>query len=277
VCYLAYHDTITPQLTLRPHANVVVEFAPRERCYGHALNDPACATNATYAAALERYLELFEGRVRLFEYYGDAILFFGCALPLTAVIAADLEYYRRLGIPAITMLQFGTYSLWAYPLNYLTFAAATAGAAPPVSNGYCARFGRNACGAAAAYADLEGIMRPVATYGDIRRPPTAPHAAAHLLPHVEAALPRLLAVAQSLTQLRDATLDAQAALVRYTHAVLDGVRQQLCSTVAGTAPPTDTRYAQSLQIIEAVERRFKGLWGTVDLPIIHSFYTFSER
>ena len=98
VCYLAYHDTLEAAFTLAPEPDVVAEFAPRERCYGHALNDPECTTNRRYAAALERYVERFAGRVRLFEYYGDAILYFGCAVPLTAVIAADLAYYQRLGL-----------------------------------------------------------------------------------------------------------------------------------------------------------------------------------
>ena len=80
-----------------------------------------------------------------------------------------------------------------------------------------------------------------------------------------------------MAQSGDAALAAQAALVRYTHAVLDGVRQQLCSTVAGTGRPADTSYAEALQLMEAVEHRFKGLWGAVDLPIIHSFYALSAQ
>jgi len=275
VCYLAYHDTIEPQLTLRPGPNVVAEFAPRERCYGHAINDPQCVTNRRYATALERYVELFDGHVRLFEYYGDAILFFGCAVPLTQVIRDDLDYYKRLGIAGITMLQFGTFSLWAYPLNFLTFAteASVSAAAPSVSDQYCARLGPRAGAAAGAWGQLEAIMRHVVTYGDIRRPPRSSAAAARLLPHVESALPQLVDVAQRLEALDDAALTAQAALLRYTHTVLDGVQEQLRSTIAGTCGPGDTRYGQALQIIDAVDRRFKGLWGTVDLPIIHSYYS----
>ena len=103
-------------------------------------------TNRRYAAALERYVELFDGRARLFEYYGDAILFAGCAVPMARVIDADLDYYQRLGIREITMLQFGAFSRWAYPLNFVTFAAKVTGQAPATAvDGYCAR-----CGPAAA-------------------------------------------------------------------------------------------------------------------------------
>ncbi len=270
VCYLAYHDTIEPDVSVRPDDRVTVEFAPRERCYGHALNDPRCASNRRYAAALQRYATIFEGRVRVFEYYGDAILFFGCAVPLTHVIAADMEYYRRLGIEGITMLQFGTFSLWAYPLNFAAFAAQTRGCAASVE-AYCRRVGAEAQAAAAGFAELEGLMREVVTYGDIRCPPRERAAAAAVLARVRPVLPRLRALAQHFEQLEDEALRAQAALVSYTHKVLEGVGRELSDTVAGTCT-TSALYGEALQIIEAVDRRFKGLWGTVDLPIVHNFY-----
>jgi hypothetical protein len=274
VCYLAYHDTIDPDVTIRPDGNVMVEFAPRERCYGHALNDPACTSNRRYAAALERYVDLFEGRVRLFEYYGDAILFFGCAVPLTQVIAADLDYYGQLGVDGITMLQFGSFSVWAYPLNFAAFAAQLmrVGGFRSSVDAYCARFGSHAPAASAAFAELEGIMQQVATYGDIRRPPRDPVVAASVVACVEDALPRLMAVARSLEKLGDETLKAQGALIGYTHKVLEGVCQELRAAATGNPSRAEDRYGEALQIIETVERRFKGLWGTVDLPIIHSFY-----
>lgn len=272
ICYLAYHDTLDADLTLRPDPNVVAEFAPRERCYGHAMNDPECATNRRYAAALERYVELFEGRVRLFEYYGDAILYFGCPVPMAQVIAADLAYYQQLGIRDILMLQFGAFSAWAYPLNFLTFAAATTGAANRYAH-YTTRYGAHADAARAAFAELEEIMRSVVTYGDIRRPPRTPEAAAVVLPQVTAALPRLATLAQRLATLGDDQLAALAGLIRYTCTVLEGAQQDLQDTLAGRSPSGAERYAAALEIIAAVDRRFKGLWGAVDLPIIHSFFT----
>jgi hypothetical protein len=275
VCYLAYHDTVEADLTLRPEANVFAEFAPRERCYGHALNDSECATNRRYAAALERYVDLFDGRIRVFEYYGDAILFCGCAVPLAQVIGADLEYFRRLGIPGITMLQFGTYSLWAYPANFLAFADGTAGgrrqgtpAAAGAIDAYCARFGAHAGAAREALAGLESIMQGVATYGDIRRPPRGTDAAA-VLASIAAAAPRIEALAARLEGLPDDALAAQAALLRYTRLILNGVRHEMREREVGPAGPI---YEEALQIVDAVDRRFKGLWGAIDLRVIHAFY-----
>jgi hypothetical protein len=279
VCYLAYHDTIDADLTVRPDDNVVVEFAPRERCYGHAVNDTGCDTNRRYAAALERYVDWFGGRVRLFEYYGDAILYFGCAVPLTEVIAADMDYYARLGVPGVTMLQFGTYSLWAYPLNFLAFADASQHACAPADVGreYCTRFGAHAGEAAKLLADVEDSMRGIVVYGDIRRPPRGADAARRVLGPVEAALPRLLRIGEQLAARGDEALVAQAALVRYTHAVLAGVRQQLQDTLAGQPRDAELLYDEALRVIDTVERRFKGLWGDVDLPIIHRFFAAAAQ
>jgi hypothetical protein len=279
VCYLAYHDTLDAELTVCPHEHVFVEFAPRERCYGHALDDPACATNRRYAAALERYVELFSGRVRLFEYYGDAILFFGCSVPLTEVIAADMDYYARLGVPGVTMLQFGRYSLWAYPLNFLAYAAASRGRCEParIRRDHCARFPAHAAAATALFGEVENIMRAVVTYGDIRRPPAATDAARQVLASVDMALPDLVRVSEQLAALGGDALAAQATLVRYTHRVLGAVRQQLQDTLAGHPRDAEPQYTAALRALDAVEPRFKGLWGSVDLPVIHSFFALAAH
>ena len=275
IYYLAYHDTIDPDLHVSPDDSVWIEFAPRERCYAHALNDPHCATNRRYAAALERYVELFAGRVRLFEYYGDAILFFGCAVPLAEVIGADLAYYRHLGVPGITMLQFGRFSLWAYPVNFLAFAAGvtTECGTRALRAGYCARFGAHGALMEDGLQQLESTMRHVVTYGDIRRPPHGPPAA-QVLQQIERALPQIQQLAARLERPPDAEIAAHSALLHHTATVLDGVRCELRNAAAGDpAPPATDRYAAALQILDAVDARWKGLWGTVDLPIVHSFYT----
>src|SRR5438445_292126 len=105
--HLAYHDTLPPPESVRPAPGVSAEFAPRERCYAHPLDDPACVTNRPYRQAFERHLEHFAGRVHVFEYYGDAILFGGCAVPLVDVCGRDLEYYRRAGARGVSCLTFG--------------------------------------------------------------------------------------------------------------------------------------------------------------------------
>src|SRR5579863_2026525 len=96
VAYLAYHDTIEPHRGLRPRPNVWFEWAPRERCYVHAIDDAACEINPHYLDSLRRYLELFDGRGHVFEYYADSILFGGVGFATPGIIAADLKCYRAL-------------------------------------------------------------------------------------------------------------------------------------------------------------------------------------
>ncbi len=271
VCYLAYHDTLDARLRMQADARVVCEWAPRERCYGHALHDPDCERNRRYRISLEQHLDLFQGRVRLFEYYGDAILYFGCALPMAEVLAADMSYYQQLGIREALMLQFGTYSTWAYPLSFLAFSEATqrgSVSAARLRAGYCERFAAAAGVAEQAFLVMEQSLGRIARYGDIRVPPkTAPLAAA-TQSAIAAELPRLRQVLDELTTAKNDHLRSQADLLRYTMLVLEGVAQDIAQQGSG-AP----LYARALAIAEAADRRSKGFWGAVDLPIIHNFYS----
>ena len=121
IAYLAYHDTIDPHPGLKPLDNVWFEWAPRERCYSHAIDDPACEINPRYLESLKRYIEIFNGRGHVFEYYADAILFGGLGFATPAVVARDLRAYQRLGITSISCLTFGAYSAMAYPVNLEAF------------------------------------------------------------------------------------------------------------------------------------------------------------
>src|SRR5262249_24127310 len=141
------------------------------------------ATNVFYRRMLDEHLERFEGRVDVFEYYGDAILFGGCAVPLPGVIARDLEAYRRAGVRGVSCLVFGAYSLWAYGANVAAFARGVrAPAATPeaVHQHNRGRFGAGAEAMARYLAALERIMAGVVTYGDVLLPPadSAAHRAA---------------------------------------------------------------------------------------------------
>src|ERR1039458_4794096 len=121
IAYLAYHDTIDPPPGLEPFDNVWFEWAPRERCYSHAIDDPACEINPRYLESLTHYIEIFNGRGHVFEYYADAILFGGLGFATPAVVARDLRAYQRLGITSISCLTFGAYSAMAYPVNLEAF------------------------------------------------------------------------------------------------------------------------------------------------------------
>jgi hypothetical protein len=136
VAFVLYHDTLSglPEGPItkdgRPFASpqVIGLYAPRERCYAHAIDDPNCPRNRYYWNALQKAIKVLQGRVDVFEYYGDTILwhYFNIAIP--HVIAGDLRAYRRAGIRELQTLVFGTSSLWVHGLNLATVAWLSSGA-----------------------------------------------------------------------------------------------------------------------------------------------------
>jgi hypothetical protein len=111
VAFLAYHDTLDAPRGVRPRENVCLVFAPRERCYEHALADPDCRTNPRYRDALLEQIEHFGATgaapPRVFEYWFDAILFAGGVPDLTETMADDLAFYREAGVHTVQMLMTG--------------------------------------------------------------------------------------------------------------------------------------------------------------------------
>jgi hypothetical protein len=111
VAFLAYHDTIEVPRGVRPHDNVCLVFAPRERCYEHSLADPDCRTNARYRDSLRAQIEHFGAAdaapPRVFEYWFDAILFADGVPDLTETMADDLAFYRDAGVHTVQMLVTG--------------------------------------------------------------------------------------------------------------------------------------------------------------------------
>jgi len=110
LAYLAYHDTVFPPRVVKPGAGLIYFYAPRERCYAHALNDPTCNLNRKYAQALENGLPAFgSANAEVFEYYADQILYENMTNPpIPEVLSADLQYYHKLGIPAVGALMTNT-------------------------------------------------------------------------------------------------------------------------------------------------------------------------
>jgi len=273
VFHLAYHDTLEPPRAVRPDPRVWAEFAPRERCYAHALDDPACATNAAYRRALDAHLELFAGRVHVFEYYGDAILFGGCAVPLAEVVERDLDYYARAGVRGVSCLVFGQYSLWAYGVNVEAFArgAVFPTTAAGARGAHAARFGRAAEPVVRYLAALERVMAEVVTYGDVLLPPAeAARAAA-----VRAALAAARRQAPELRRLLAAAPAARAAeepLLEYTFAVLEALERWLAAAGPEARDAALAALAGAVRHVRAADPALTGTWGRHDLEITHHFF-----
>lgn len=125
IANIAYHDTLFPGRNIAPAPECFLLFAPRERCYGHALDDPGCERNRRYLAALEAWLERFRGigDSHTFEYYFDQVLFRGMYPFLPDIVLGDMPAYHSRGIEAHMSLQVAGPEL-VPEFNMLLFAEA---------------------------------------------------------------------------------------------------------------------------------------------------------
>lgn len=291
VAYLAYHDTIDPDPALRPRENVHFEWAPRERCYRHAIDDAQCEVNPRYLESLRRYLELFDGRGHVFEYYADAILFGGIAVATPAVIMRDLRAYRRLGVDSVACLTFGAYSVLACPVNLEAFVRASR--APEESadaaREYAAEGRHRECAAAMreGYKAIERASELVLDYADVMRPQGAvARAARKRIELTEAARD----VGQAIEAVERAAEAAQARLARaeaelwkYSREALNGIAAYFGameghgSERARRGAEAIGKIADAVSHVRAIDAELKGTWGAYDLEWIREIWLDALR
>jgi hypothetical protein len=286
IAYLAYHDTIEPHPGLKPLDNVWFEWAPRERCYSHAIDDSACEINPRYLESLKRYIDIFNGRGHIFEYYADAILFGGLGFVTPAIVASDLRAYRRLGITSISCLTFGAYSVMAYPVNLEAFVRGTRD--PDFDPGATlvdtasGRHPRYSTEMAAAYRAVERASKLCLDYADVIRPiVSASKAARKRVELQEAALTfnEAIAAADQIGSCADTRLaDAEKELWRYSSDVMAGMSDYLGALqqtgvhrqIWGAA--AITRVTDAIAHIRDIDPEIKGTWGAYDLEWIREFW-----
>ena len=293
VAYLAYHDTLEPDPALRPLDNVWFEWAPRERCYSHAIDDPACAVNPRCLESLKRYIDLFDGRGEVFEYYADAILFGGMGFATPSIIVRDLRAYHRMGLRSISCLTFGAFSALAYPVNLEMFTRATRSLDidpdTAVDDIAATRYPGCAPAIAGVYRSIARASAMVLTYGDVLRPPPAPaDAARRRLRLLNAAAMMRDGVAAAKAIVEGAMgepgnairpeIGAQRNLWEYSAEALEGIAQWLEARTLGGAE----RSATGARAIEKVDRAarhvreigsaLKGTWGTYDFERFHGIW-----
>jgi hypothetical protein len=282
VAYLAYHDTLEPVAELDPLPNVSFEWAPRERCYSHTIDDPVCAVNPRYFDSLKRYIDLFEGRGHVLEYYADAILFGGLGFATPAIIAGDLRAYRALGVTSVSCLTFGAYSVLAYPVNLEAFARATRSPDfdPEATLADVAAQRHPRCSAAmtAAYRSIARASALILEGGgDVMQPPldTAPlvptgrarnlRRARDLLDEARAATGHILGDA------RDQLSVAERAIWQYGREVVNGVADYI-EAAGETGDERRRRGAAAISQIgdaithvRGIDLALRGTWGAYDV------------
>jgi hypothetical protein len=212
LAHLSYHATVYAPQKIKPHANVRLFYAPRERCYRHAMGE--CEANRRYLAWLKAQVDLFPNQPEVMEYYQDLVLYRQMPLPLHPVIGRDVKAYRAAGVHRITSLAFQRYSDWAYGVNYYVLGKALwrGEGSPDDLAEYCQAVYGPAAAPMQRYFD--GLFALCATaletcgyesFADLRYPPDEPFNAvhaAHLAPLV--AKERLDEIEKLITAARSA-------------------------------------------------------------------------
>lgn len=177
VIVIAYHDTLVPDLRVRPDPEFQLIFAPIHRCYAHALDDPTCERNAWHVENLRRWLEIMPaGRLAVFEYFTDTYRFRSLGVNVPGVVLADLRFYHRLGVRRMTNVTITvTYDYLSHPASYQAYAAGlwdpTADAGV-VLDDFCRRAYGPAAGAMRHYwATMEPATAKLSTHGHPTDPP----------------------------------------------------------------------------------------------------------
>ena len=280
VAYLAYHDTIDPDRKLRPLPNVYFEWAPRERCYIHPIDDPSCTINPRYFESLKRYLEIFDGRGHVFEYYADAILFGGLGFATPKVIARDLQAYRALGIEGISNLTFGAYSVLAYPVNLEAFVRGTRTPkfSPSSVLDDCAasRHPKDAEVLGKAYRNVEKAAALVLDYADVMRPyKMTPQKAAAKKSQIVKAITKfdhaMKLAKQARQEHRDVLAGAEEDLWNYSLEVLSGIgdyiraREEKGIVRHTLGDGAVALVATAIEHIHHIDPALEGTWGAYDI------------
>jgi Domain of unknown function (DUF4838) len=287
VAYLAYHDTIDPDPKLRPLPNVWFEWAPRERCYVHAIDDPACTINPRYFESLKRYIDIFDGRGHVFEYYADAILFGGLGFATPKVIARDLQAYSALGIESIANLTFGAYSVLAYPVNLEAFVRGTRAPKFSVSGVFddtaSVRHPKAAEALGKAYRGVEKAAALVLDYADVMRPyKMTPQKAAAKKPQIVKAITQfnhaMKLASQAQAKHNDVLSGAEANLWNYSLEALSGIGDYIRAleekgivrhTLGDGAVAL---VATAIEHIHQIAPAYKGTWGSYDIEWIREIW-----
>jgi len=120
---LAYDNTLDPPQQVSPAPALFLEFAPIRRRYDRPLAAADVPENRAHLAQLERLLAFFGAeRAQVLEYWLDASRFSHWRRPAVqvpfnrAVLTADAQLYRQLGIRSITT--FGVYLDAEYLARY---------------------------------------------------------------------------------------------------------------------------------------------------------------
>ncbi len=109
-CYLAYQKTRPAPTSVQPAEGIFLEYAPFDRDFDRAMNDPSSEKNVTEGEPLPALLSFFGTKgAKVLEYWLDNSLFSKWTKPPKPftlngeVLRQDLAYYESLGFTDATV------------------------------------------------------------------------------------------------------------------------------------------------------------------------------
>ncbi len=120
VDFLLYNETLDKTEQIKVDAdNMYGMFAPRGRCYAHALDE--CENNRWHLQSMVEAEKRLPTGMEVFEYYSDICLWMKAKTAFPHTVAKDMKIYLENGANKITDLTFGNYSYWAHDLTTYVF------------------------------------------------------------------------------------------------------------------------------------------------------------
>ena len=109
LCYLAYKDTLDVPKKIKPDDGIFLEFAPMERSYSAAINDPDCEINRMHVEKMKDLLAFFGTKnSAVLEYWIDNSFYSDFKKPAKKfpfnpeIAKKDIAFYKSQGFEKIT-------------------------------------------------------------------------------------------------------------------------------------------------------------------------------
>ena len=115
IAYLQWREL--PTREIRADRRVTCVFAPHQRCYVHALNDPTADCNRRFEALYEGWRRIYP-RNGIFDYYCYAHTEYA---PIEYVFAEDMKHYHACGLEHFVEDTSNGSIVETYPLNNWPF------------------------------------------------------------------------------------------------------------------------------------------------------------
>ena len=163
--FCAYVNYCAPSENFFLTPGLAVHMAPYWRCINHAIDDPACETNARYLEDIRKWCAVKQGgEVNIYEYFMGVNFYLSLPMIHWEKMFREMQVYNESGVDGI-LTQFHVSHWTVYGMNYRFMAQAARNEDPAI----CIRrmleefFGPDAEEAEKLYRKMETMMHEMGT------------------------------------------------------------------------------------------------------------------